>query len=72
MANAFARHGLTRVTVADQGRVVGQITLEHMLHATRRDIHEDEHRERFLYVSVLPPDRPAARRPRALSWGDSS
>jgi chloride channel protein, CIC family len=58
VANAFARHELTRVAVADQGRVVGEITLEHLLHATRRDIHEDEHRERFLYLSVLPPVRP--------------
>jgi CIC family chloride channel protein len=62
VANTFARHELTRVAVADHGRVVGEITPEHLLHATRRDIHEEEHRERFLYLSVLPPARPSARR----------
>jgi chloride channel protein, CIC family len=60
VANVFARHELTRVAVIDQGRVVGQIDLPHLLHATRRDIHEDEHRERFLYLSVLPA-RPSVR-----------
>jgi chloride channel protein, CIC family len=61
VANTFARHELTRVAVVDQGRLVGQIGLAQLLHATRRDIHEDEHRERFLYLSVLPA-RPTARR----------
>lgn len=41
------------MAVVDQGQVVGQIDLAQPLHATRRDIHEDEHRERFLYLSVL-------------------
>jgi CIC family chloride channel protein len=61
VANTFARHELTRVSVVDQGRVVGQIDLAHLLHATRRDIHEEEHRERFLYLSVLPA-KPGAKR----------
>ncbi len=69
VANAFARHELTRVAVADAGGVVGEITLEHLLHATRRDIHEDEHWERFLYLSVLPPARPTARGRGRLSGG---
>ncbi len=67
VANAFARHDVTRAAVvdrADDGRVVGVITLDQLLHATRRDIAEDEHRERFLRPPALrlPALRRRARR----------
>jgi chloride channel protein, CIC family len=54
VANVFARNEVRRAVVLDRaegGRVVGEITLDQLLHATRRDIHEEEHRERFLTVS---------------------
>jgi len=53
VANVFARNDVTRAVVVDRpdgGRVVGEITIDQLLHATRRDIHEEEHRERFLYL----------------------
>ncbi|HEY1624699.1 MAG TPA: chloride channel protein [Streptosporangiaceae bacterium] len=51
VANAFARNDRTRAAVidrADPARVVGEITLGQLLHARRRDVLEDEHRERLL------------------------
>jgi chloride channel protein, CIC family len=76
VANAFATHELTRATVIDpahDGRTVGEITLAHLLHATRRDIHEAEHRERFLRLSVVPPARPTARkRPERVGGGHAA
>jgi chloride channel protein, CIC family len=54
VAHVFARNDITRALVldrADGGRVVGEISLEQLLHATRRDLHEEEHRERFLYLA---------------------
>ena len=53
VANVFARHDVTRAIVLDRSdgdRVVGEITLDDLLHARRRDLHEEEHRERFLYL----------------------
>jgi chloride channel protein, CIC family len=53
VANVFARNEVTRAVVLDRtegGRAVGEITLDQLLHATRRDIHEEEHRERFLHL----------------------
>jgi len=52
VANAFARHEVTRAPVVDRGnaeRLLGEITLAQLLHARRRDIHEDQHRERLLF-----------------------
>jgi hypothetical protein len=43
---------------APTGRAVGEITLDQLLHATRRDIHEQEHRERFLYLVRATGKRP--------------
>jgi CIC family chloride channel protein len=54
VAHVFARNDVTRAVVldrADGGRIVGEISLEQLLHATRRDLHEEEHRERFLYLA---------------------
>jgi chloride channel protein, CIC family len=51
VANVFARSDVTRAAVvdrADQDRVLGEITLDQLLHARRQDVHEDEHRERVL------------------------
>jgi chloride channel protein, CIC family len=64
VANAFAQHEVTRAPVVDRGtqRLIGEITLAQLLHARRRDIDEDQHRERLLFSAA---GRPAARR---LRW----
>jgi CIC family chloride channel protein len=79
VANVFARNEVTRAVVLDRtegGRAVGEITLGQLLHATRRDIREEEHRERFLYLGrstggrSADPDRDRApASPRALQSG---
>jgi chloride channel protein, CIC family len=63
VANSFARHEVTRAAVVDRSapdRVVGEITLDQLLHARRVDLREEEERERFLMVSVLPAQRELA------------
>jgi hypothetical protein len=56
VANFFARQEVTRAAVVDRAapnRVIGEVTLDQLLHARREDIREEEVRERFLRV-VLP------------------
>lgn len=63
VAHVFARNEVTRAVVLDRaegGRVVGEITLDQLLHATRRDLHEEEHRERFLYLARTTGKRSAS------------
>jgi chloride channel protein, CIC family len=58
VANAFARHEVTRAPVVDRGdaqRLLGEITLAQLLHARRRDLHEDQHRERLLFSDAESP-----------------
>jgi chloride channel protein, CIC family len=67
VANELARRSATVAAVADRsapGRVVGQITLGQLLHARRADLHEEEHRERPLPVTLIrPAGTPPATRP---------
>jgi H+/Cl- antiporter ClcA len=65
VANAFARHEVTTASVVDRAApdaVLGQVTLERLLHARRADLREDEERERFLGARV-----PGIRLARALA-----
>jgi len=58
VANAFARHEVTRAPVVDRSnaqRLLGEITLAQLLHARRRDLHEDQHRERLLFSDAGSP-----------------
>ena len=60
VANAFARHEVTRAPVVERGdaqRLLGEITLAQLLHARRRDIDEDSRRERLLFPEAA--GRPA-------------
>jgi H+/Cl- antiporter ClcA len=60
VANKLAGEHVTRAPVVDRAeptRVLGVITLAQLLHARRRDLHEEHHRERLLVVR----DRPQAR-----------
>lgn len=60
VANAFARREVTTAAVVDRsapGRIVGEITLDRLLHARRVDLKEEEDRERVLGMSALPPRR---------------
>ncbi|MBO0819629.1 MAG: chloride channel protein [Nocardiopsaceae bacterium] len=76
VADAFARDGVTRAAVADRSvpeTILGEITLDRLLHARREDLREDTERERFL---ALPPRlvltrsaRPILARPRRLLLG---
>jgi H+/Cl- antiporter ClcA/CBS domain-containing protein len=53
VANNLAAAEVTRAPVVDRAepdRVVGVITLAQLLHARRRDLHEEHHRERLLIV----------------------
>jgi H+/Cl- antiporter ClcA len=61
VANAFARHEVTRAPVVDRDntqRLLGEITLAQLLHARRRDIDEDSRRERLLFTEAA--SQPAA------------
>jgi len=63
VANAFARHEVTRAPVVDRGnaqRLLGEITVAQLLHARRRDLHEDQHRERVLFSDAGSPRVAAA------------
>lgn len=51
VANRLAEQHVTRAPVvdrADHTRVLGIVTLAQLLHARRRDLHEEQHRERVL------------------------
>ncbi|WP_083870532.1 CBS domain-containing protein [Nocardia aobensis] len=53
VANALAMAHVTAAPVVardDPNRLCGIITLEQLLHARRRDLHEEHHRERLLVV----------------------
>jgi len=72
VANAFARHDVTRAPVVDRDnaqRLLGEISLDQLLHARRRDMHEEHHRERLLLTGAMPdlvqwrPVRPVTREP---------
>jgi len=72
VANEFARREATVAAVVERaapGRVVGEVTLDQLLHARREDLREEEHRERPLPVVLIPPvsrqDKPARER-----WND--
>ncbi len=65
VANKLAIGHVTRAPVverADPTRVLGVITLAQLLHARRRDLHEEHHRERLLIVrdTKRKPNRDAA------------
>jgi H+/Cl- antiporter ClcA len=52
-ANAFALHEVTRAAVVARSApdvVLGEVTLPQLLHARRRDLHEEHHREVVLAV----------------------
>jgi chloride channel protein, CIC family len=72
VANEFARRGATVAAVVDRaapGRVVGEVTLDQLLHARREDLREEEHRERPLPVVLIPPmSRPG--KPARERWND--
>ncbi|MFE3545786.1 chloride channel protein [Nocardia sp. NPDC059177] len=68
VVNVLATHDITRTVVVDRTdptRVVGVVTLAHLLHARRQDLHEEHHRERVLTVRPEPPSAP--KEP-ALAW----
>jgi H+/Cl- antiporter ClcA len=69
VANILAHHNVTRALVVHRAaphRLAGLITLDQLLHARRRDLHEELHRER-----LLPARRPvrAAKPLAAVSSG---
>ena len=69
VANAFARHEVTRAPVVDRGdtkRLLGEVTLAQLLHARRRDVDEDSRRERLLYVEAPSQRAASGRRLRKL------
>ncbi|MYT28554.1 MULTISPECIES: chloride channel protein [unclassified Streptomyces] len=50
-AYLFAEHGVTQAPVVGHGpdeRVVGTVTLHHLLHARRHDLTEEHHRQRLI------------------------
>ncbi|MBO0853278.1 MAG: chloride channel protein [Nocardia sp.] len=60
VANALALAEVTSAPVVDRAepwRLRGVITLEQLLHARRRDLHEEHHRERLLAVGESVPPR---------------
>ncbi|HEY3866770.1 MAG TPA: chloride channel protein [Actinocrinis sp.] len=66
VANILARQEITRAPVmsrSEPDRRVGTISLDQLLHARRRDFHEEHHRERLLLTSlrILDPDRARRR-----------
>ena len=57
VANELARRAATAAAVIDRevpGQVVGEITLDQLLHARRGDLREEEHRERPLPLVLIP------------------
>ncbi|MFF3568011.1 chloride channel protein [Nocardia jiangxiensis] len=62
VANKLATADVTYAPVVDRGtptRLLGVIAFEQLLHARRRDLHEEHHRERVL---TLRDQRPTSRR----------
>ncbi|GLY42828.1 chloride channel protein [Amycolatopsis sp. NBRC 101858] len=58
VANKLATGHVTQAVVVDRAepaRVRGVVTLAQLLHARRRDLHEEHHRERVLAVRTLSP-----------------
>ncbi|HEX3592983.1 MAG TPA: chloride channel protein [Pseudonocardiaceae bacterium] len=58
VANKFAAADVTSACVVDRAdptRVLGVITLAQLLHARRRDLHEEHHRERLLVTRTREP-----------------
>jgi predicted transcriptional regulator len=58
VANKLAAEHVTRAPVVDRAdptRVLGVVTLAQLLHARRRDLHEEHHRERLLVVRDKSP-----------------
>jgi CBS domain-containing protein len=59
VANTLAAHEVSSAPVVDRTdphRIHGVITVEQLLHARRRDLHEEHHRERVLTVRATPDD----------------
>lgn len=59
VANKLALGHVTRARVVDREdpeKVLGVVTLAQLLHARRRDLHEEHHRERVLPMRVVVPD----------------
>ena len=68
VANAFAVHGTTRAPVVDRSdptTLVGTVDLTQLLHARRKDHHEEHHRQRHLALLRTPRTTPAPERPTA-------
>jgi hypothetical protein len=69
VANILAHHNVTKALVVHRApphRLAGLITLDQLLHARRRDLHEEMHRERLLSVRRAvkrPPSTPEPRTP---------
>ncbi|HEX5120742.1 MAG TPA: chloride channel protein [Pseudonocardiaceae bacterium] len=60
-ANTLAQHDVAHATVVDRAgpdTVVGEVTLRQLLHARRRDLHEEHHRE--VVLTIRNRRRPAA------------
>ncbi len=73
VANILARHNVTRARVVHRDqphRPAGHITLDQLLHARRRDLHEEHHRERLLPVR-RPPTRGARPRSQTTNGRES-
>jgi len=61
VANILARHNVTRAPVVHRDqphKLAGIITLDQLLHARRRDLHEEHHRERLIPVRRPGPPGP--------------
>jgi chloride channel protein, CIC family len=74
VANSFASRDVTRAAVANRENpelIVGEITLGRLLHARRRDLDEEERRERFLYLR-LPRKQPSGGGAGGLADGVAS
>jgi H+/Cl- antiporter ClcA len=78
VANILAHHNVTKALVVHRTaphRLAGLITLDQLLHARRRDLHEEMHRERLLRVrraakGTRPPSGPASLPVRAADHQD--
>ncbi|MDN2495357.1 chloride channel protein [Nocardia nova] len=85
VANALALAHVTAAPVVardDPNRLCGIVTLEQLLHARRRDLHEEHHRERLLVVretsdglrsqTAAPSGAWVTGRPKALTGSNNS
>lgn len=67
VASVFAQHAVTAAPVVDRAdakRLLGLITVDHLLDGRLRDLAEEHHRERLI---TTPPWGPRGRRPRVLA-----